>query len=91
MELAVARLRHRGLSTAERARMLRHIEGFLRFYNRPENAPALATRTAETAVSDYLRWLALQPAQDARDLETARRAIELLYSDVFGLPLVTPP
>jgi hypothetical protein len=89
MALAVEKLHECGLSADEQAAALRHIEQYLGFYNRAENAPRLAGRSADAAVNGYLRWLALQPGQGPDEVAAARMAITLLYSDVFGLPLLT--
>lgn len=87
LELTRTRLRSRGLEVASEEEFLRHIEDFLRYHNRSEPVPTLVDRSADSDIDAYLRWLAKQPGQGAPELAAARRAIELLYSDVFRIPI----
>jgi hypothetical protein len=87
MELTRSRLRCRGLGAAREDELLQHIENFLRYHNRSEPVPTLVDRSADSDVDEYLHWLAKQPGQGAPEIAAARRAIELLYSDVFRIPI----
>ena len=90
MDVVVERMRGRRLSIRTQALYLGYIEAFLRYHNRPANAHQLATRTASEAVRRFLQSLAQESGLSARELVVARRAIRLLYRDVFRAPLERP-
>mgnify|MGYP001374569255 CR=1 FL=1 len=90
MGVAVERMRGRHLSIRTQALYLGYIEAFLRFHNRPENADHLASRSAAEAVGRFLDSLARESGLNARELVVARRAIRVLYEDVFLVPLERP-
>lgn len=83
MDVAVERMRGRRLSIRTQALYLGYIEAFLRFHNRPENAAQLASRSAGEALRRFLVSLARDSGLNARELVVARRAIRVLYEDVF--------
>lgn len=87
MGVAVERMRGRRLSIRTQALYLGYIEAFLRFHNRPENSDHLASRSAADALRHFLVSLARESGLTARELVIARRAIRLLYEDVFLVPL----
>ena len=91
MGVAVERMRGRRLSIRTQALYLGYIEAFLRFHNRPENTAQLASRSAGDALRRFLVSLARDSGLNARELVVARRAIRVLYEDVFlisrGRPL----
>ena len=90
MSIAVDRMRGRGLDIRTQALYLGYIEAFLRFHNRPQQAERLAACSAEQALADFLQSLRIESLVRARDLVLARRAIRLLYADVFLAPLERP-
>ena len=63
------------------------MQAYLRFYNDPLNAARLATLDAHSCIENYLDWLGRHAAATPQELLLARSAIELLYSDVFRIPL----
>jgi hypothetical protein len=87
LELVAERLRGRELPLGTQALYLRHVEQYLRFHNQSPRSEALATLPARKALDAYIAWLARQADTDPQTLATARSAIELLYSDVFRIPL----
>lgn len=90
LEFVAERLRGRELPLGTQALYLRHVEQYLRFHNQSPRSEVLAALPATQALDAYIAWLASQADTDAQTLATARRAIELLYSDVFRIPLSPP-
>jgi hypothetical protein len=87
LELGRQRLRARGLKVELQDEYIRHMQGYLRYYNEPHNAKRLAKLDAVSAVEAYLAWLRQQRRTTTRELLLARSAIELLYSEVFRIPI----
>ena len=90
LEFVADRLRGRELPVEIQALYLRHIEQYLRFHNEAPQTQGLAELPAERAVEAYIAWLAETAVIDPTGLAVARKAIELLYSDVFRIPLNRP-
>lgn len=87
LEFVAERLRGRELPLETQALYLRHVENYLRFHNESSQPEVLEKLPAAHALDAYIAWLASQADADPRTLATARSAIELLYSDVFRIPL----
>jgi hypothetical protein len=66
---------------------LRHIEQYLRFHNQSSQDERLSKLPAAQAVDAYVAWLQRETEASAESLRPARSAIELLYSDVFRIPI----
>ncbi len=66
---------------------LRHIEQYLRFHNQSSQDERLSKLPAAQAVDAYVAWLQRETQASTESLRTARSAIELLYSDVFRIPI----
>jgi hypothetical protein len=87
LEFVAERLRGRELPLETQALYLRHVENYLRFHNESSQPEVLEKLPAAHALDAYIAWLASEADADPHALATARSAIELLYSDVFRIPL----
>lgn len=87
LSIAADRMRSQRLDIRTQALYLGYIEAFLRFHNRPQHADRLAASSGEDALAAFLQSLRAESGLDARGLVVARRAIRLLYAEVFLAPL----
>ena len=90
LEFVTDRLRGRELPVEVQAMYLHHIEQYLRFHNEAPQTQRLAELPAEQAVEAYLTWLEGTTTVDPAGVDVARKAIGLLYSDVFRIQLNRP-
>jgi hypothetical protein len=87
LEFVADRLGGRELPVEVQASYLRHIEDYLRFHNQSPQTERLSDLAAEQAIDAYVAWLERETPASEQSLLTARRAIELLYSDVFRIQI----
>jgi hypothetical protein len=90
LEFVADRLGDSKLPVELRAIYLRHVEQYLRFHNESPQTERLSELGAEQAIDAYLAWLERETRASTETLLTARSAIELLYNDVFRIPVSRP-
>lgn len=90
LEFVADRLRGCELPVEQQALYLRYIEQYLRFHNQAPQSDRLSELPAAQAIDAYVIWLERETQSSDAALLTARSAIELLYSDVFRIPISRP-